>query len=188
MMMSDKLDEFESKMRAARNYLVEKYLSVVMHCAVWSVCNMKDKTDLEALLKIKTMSDKIEAELANELMIRNRFRNKGKTFAPAQPEKEDRPVKEAKEVVFDEADMAETQYFEANSDDSMEDGEPPLELNKEIPRSNLNKNRISTQLSQSKRSSKLSEATYNTAQQPTKLTQSTRHTRTNSDIKSSDLK
>lgn len=43
-----------------------------MNCAVWSVTNMKQKTDNDALLKIKNLSDKIEAELASELMLRNR--------------------------------------------------------------------------------------------------------------------
>jgi heme/copper-type cytochrome/quinol oxidase subunit 2 len=32
--MSDRLDEFEAKMRDTRNYLVEKYLTVVMIVAV----------------------------------------------------------------------------------------------------------------------------------------------------------
>jgi hypothetical protein len=72
--MSDRLDDFESKMRDTRNYLVEKFLTVVMNLAVWSVYNFKSKTDLESLLKIKTLSDKVEAELANELMIRNRHK------------------------------------------------------------------------------------------------------------------
>jgi len=38
------------------------------------VSNFRAKTDLEAILKIKTLSDKIEADLANELMIRNRHK------------------------------------------------------------------------------------------------------------------
>lgn len=131
LVMGDKLEEFECTMRAARNYLVEKFMSTVMHSAVWSVVNLKEKTDLESLLKIKTMSDKIEAELANELMIRNRSRNRAnvKSYAPAQPEKE-KPVRDAKEVVFDEGDANETQYFEAQSEDEMKDA--GFELNKEI--------------------------------------------------------
>jgi len=45
-----------------------------MNLAIWAISNFKERTDLEALLRIKTYSDKIEAELASELMIRNRHR------------------------------------------------------------------------------------------------------------------
>jgi hypothetical protein len=45
-----------------------------MNLAIWAISNFKERTDLEALLRIKTFSDKIEAELASELMIRNRHR------------------------------------------------------------------------------------------------------------------
>ena len=50
-----------------------------MGLAVWSVNKFKDKTDLEALLRIKTYSDKIEAELAGELMVRNRYKKHSST-------------------------------------------------------------------------------------------------------------
>ena len=70
--MSSKLDEFEVTMSNIRNFIVDKILSFFMICAVWSVETMKQRTDIDTLLKIKTMSDKIVAELAGEIMIRNR--------------------------------------------------------------------------------------------------------------------
>jgi hypothetical protein len=70
--MSSKLDEFEITMSNIRNFIVDKILSFVMNCAVWSVETMKHRTDNDTLLKIKTMSDKILAELAGEIMVRNK--------------------------------------------------------------------------------------------------------------------
>ena len=82
MVMSDKLDDFEGMMRNVRNSIFERIISIFMKCAVWSVVKMKQRTDIDALLKIKTMSDRIEAELASELMLRNRNKkhNQTKTF------------------------------------------------------------------------------------------------------------
>jgi len=54
-----------------RNFLVAHFLSVVMTCALWSVTNFKSKTDLDSILLIKNMSDKMEAELSGELRILN---------------------------------------------------------------------------------------------------------------------
>lgn len=79
MVMSDKLDDFEGMMRNVRNSIFESIISIFMRCAVWSVVKMKQRTDIDALLKIKTMSDRIEAELASELMLRNRNKKHNQT-------------------------------------------------------------------------------------------------------------
>lgn len=133
--MSDGLNSFEEKMRNTRNCLVERFLTVIMNIAVWTVTNFRTKTDLEALLKIKTLSDKIEAELANELMIRNRYKKATnvKTFdqQPVKENQERGPIVEARIP----EELQETQYFEANSDGSMNDT-VPFEINKDIARSN----------------------------------------------------
>jgi hypothetical protein len=147
--MSDKLDEFEAKMLSTKHYLVEKALSSVMHCAVWCIVGLKGKTDLESLLKIKTMSDKIEAELASELMIRNRYKkHAGVKNYDKVPVKESADVGQYRTAEADpteEREFTETQYFEANSDGSMHDEEPPFELNKEIPKTSASSLRISQQ-------------------------------------------
>lgn len=112
--MSDRLDDFEAKMRDTRNYLVKKFLSAVMHTSVWSVTNFKTKTDLEALLKIKTLSDKIEAELASELMVRNRHK-KATNVKAYDNQPQERVVVEERML----AELAQTQYLDAQSEGSM---------------------------------------------------------------------
>ena len=111
----------------------------------------------------------MEAELAGELRIRNNYKKHAnvKTF--------DRPVQPVPEQRFIEEQEAETQYFEA-SDGSMEDQQPPFELNRSIA-----KNRVPSDLKQSTRTIRTSEE-FNA---PTKLTASTRFKASNSDLKSS---
>ena len=74
MLMSDRLDDFEKQLNEKRCQIVEWFLTKIMNLAIWAISKFKERTDLEALLRIKTYSDKIEAELASELMIRNRHR------------------------------------------------------------------------------------------------------------------
>lgn len=169
MMMSDKMDDFESKMLNTRNFIVAKFLTAFMSIAEWAVTNFKSKTDLDSLLAIKNISDKMEAELAGELRSRNSFKKHAsvKTF--------DRPVQPVQEVRVVEEQEAETQYFEA-SDGSMNDEEPPFEVNREIAKNN----RISSNLAHSNRTGKMSQ------EYSSKLAQSTRlKSSTISDLKSS---
>lgn len=102
MMMSDRMEDFESRMLNTRNFIVAKFLDFIMGMAVWSVSHLKSKTDLESLLVIKNMSDKLEAELAGELRIRNSYKKHAniKTF--------DRPVQQVSEVRVVEEQEAET--------------------------------------------------------------------------------
>lgn len=132
MMMSDKLDELESRMSVTRNQIVAWILSLVMHCAAWSIAALKSSTDLDSLLRIKTISEKIQAELANELMLRNRFKKHTnvKNYDRQPPMRDEPIIQEAANL--DEGEMDETQYFEANSDGSLNDDGEPFELNKEF--------------------------------------------------------
>jgi hypothetical protein len=171
--LSDKLDEFESRMIIARNYLVEKVLTTVMYCAVHVVTQLKDKTDLESLLKVKTLSDKVEAELASELMVRNRFKkNVVKTYDKLQSDKI-QPERDSRRDPTEETE--ETQYFEADSNGSVHDEEPPFVLNKDLSKNN---NRVSQQFP---KNPKTMESDYNSTA-PVKLSKAR-----NSDIKSSAI-
>jgi hypothetical protein len=107
LVMSDRLDKFELKVRSVRNYTNSKIVSGAMHCTEWLVKRLRARVENEPLQSIKALSESIEANIIDELKLRKLYKTEpsAKYEIPEEVEMSDE---------YEPGSPNQTQYFEAD--------------------------------------------------------------------------